>query len=327
MRARAWVLTGCLALLAGCAEIPPAPAPTSEVAKLSPADAAIASAIAAHRQKAERYTAAGDFFAAAREWHILTLLAPADAQFSARRDAARASIAQSVREQLQIANATLRSGDQERAGVAMLKVLSLDPDNAEAMKALRDIDRQKLSRIQNNRSARAGQAATAVATRPAPGSAATADASESYDIDQPIEIFRAGDVDGGLKEMRAFIDANPNNQAARQRIASVVYERGREAESKGAREQALMLYEQASAFRGKPLAEWNDQAQKLRKALSDDYYEKGMQAYRTDTASAIKLWETSLRYDPQNRKAAAKLMEARLADDKLKRIRQENRTK
>jgi hypothetical protein len=126
--------------------------------------------------------------------------------------------------------------------------------------------------------------------------------------------------------MRAFVEANPNNQAARQRIAAVVYDRGREAEGKGAREQALMLYEQASAFRGKPLPEWNDQMQKVRKALSDEYYDKGMQAYRTDTAAAIKLWETSLRYDPQNRKAAAKLMEARLADDKLKRIRQENRT-
>lgn len=326
MRACAWLLSCCVALLAACAEIPTASSPPAEVAKTSPTDAAIGSAIAAHRQKAERYTAAGDLSSAAREWHILALLAPGDAQYGARQEATRAAIAQGVREQLQIANAALRSGDQERAGVAMLKVLSLDPDNAEAMKVLRDIDRQKLSRIQNGRAARAGQASASAAARPAPGSAATADASESYDIDQTIEIFRAGDVDGGLKEMRAFVDANPNNQAARQRIASVVYERGREAESKGAREQALMLYEQASALRGKPLPEWNDQAQKLRKVLSDDYYEKGMQAYRTDTASAIKLWETSLRYDPQNRKAAAKLREARLADDKLKRIRQENRT-
>ncbi len=233
MRACAWLLSCCLALLAACAEIPTAPSRPAEVAKVSPTDAAIASAIAAHRQKAERDTAAGDLSAAAREWQILTLLAPGDAQYGARLQATRAAIAQGVREQLQIANAALRSGDQERTGVAMLKVLSLDPDNAEAMKALRDIDRQKLSRIQNNRAARAGQASTTGAARPAPGSAATADASESYDIDQTIEIFRAGDVDGGLKEMRAFVDANPNNQAARQRIASVVYERAREAESKG----------------------------------------------------------------------------------------------
>lgn len=326
MRGCRW-LACCLALLAGCAEIPPAPAPSSEVARMAPTDTAIASAIAAHRQKAERYMAAGDLSAAAREWHILALLAPGDAQYGARREATHAAIAQAIGEQLQIANAALRSGDQERAGVAMLKVLSLDPDNAEAMKTLRDIDRQKLSRIQNNRAARAGRSAAAPQARPAPGSTANGDAGESYDIDQPIEIFRAGDVDGGLREMRAFVDANPSNQAARARFAAAVYERAREAESKGAREQALTLYEQASVFRGKALPEWSDRAQKLRKALSDDYYNKGMQAYRTNTAAAIKLWETSLRYDPQNRKAAAKLMEARLADDKLKRIQQDNRTK
>jgi hypothetical protein len=86
-----------------------------------------------------------------------------------------------------------------------------------------------------------------------------------------------------------------------------------------------MLYELAAAFRGRPVPEWTEQTQKLRRVLSDDYYDKGVQAYRTDTASAIKFWEASLRYDPQNRKSAAKLMEARVADDKLKRIRQETK--
>lgn len=321
MRARRWLLPCCLVLLAACAEMPPGPQPES--VKASPADTAIASAIAAHRQQAEHDAAAGDLATAAHEWHILTLLAPGDAHFAARQVATRAAIAQGVREQLQAGDAALRAGDADHASAAMLKVLSLDPDNAEAMKALRDIDRQKLSRIQNNRAARASQAASAAGNRAGSGSATTAEASESYDIDQPIEMFRAGDIEGGLKELRAFVDANPTNQAARQRIATIVYERGREAESRGAREQALMLYEQASVLRGKPLPEWSEQARKLRKALSDDYYDKGMRAYRTDMASAIKLWETSLRYDPQNRKSAAKLMEARNADDKLKRIRQE----
>ncbi|MEO8675843.1 MAG: hypothetical protein ABI569_09700, partial [Casimicrobiaceae bacterium] len=185
------------------------------------------------------------------------------------------------------------------------------------------IDRQKLSRIQGSRAARVAQAASAPTARAAPGSGAATDASESYDIDQRIEMFKAGDVEGGLKELRAFVDANPNNLGARQRIAATVYDRGRDAENKGAREQALMLYEQAVALRGKPSPEWSAQAQRVRRTLSGEYYDKGMQAYRTDTAAAIKLWETSLRYDPQNPKATAKLAEARLAQEKLKRIEQE----
>jgi hypothetical protein len=324
MRARSLLLPGGLALLAACAEAPPRQAALPpEVVKMSPTDAAIASAIGAHRLQAERDAARGDLAAAAREWQILALLAPDDARFRAQLDATRAAIDKGVREQLQTGNAALRAGDTDRATVALLRVLALDPDNADAAKALRDIDRQKLARIQTSRAARAGQAASAANGRPA-NAAATADASESYDIDQRIEMFRAGDVEGGLKELRAFVDANPNNQAARQRIATTVYERAREAESKGAREQALMLYDQAAALRGKAPPE-DGAGAKLRKTMSDEYYDRGMQAYRTDTGMAIKLWETSLRYDPDNRKAAAKLQEARMADDKLKRIQHETK--
>src|SRR4029450_9886373 len=109
MRACRW-LPCCLALVAGGAEIPPAPVPPPDVAKATPTDAAIASAIAAHRQKAERYAAAGDLYAAAREWHILTLLAPGDAQYEARDEATRAALAQTVREQGQSDTAGVRDG-------------------------------------------------------------------------------------------------------------------------------------------------------------------------------------------------------------------------
>ena len=181
----------------------------------------------------------------------------------------------------------------------MLKVLALDPDNADATKALRDIDRQKLARIQTSRAARVGQAATA-RKRPVRDWHGGRGGKRILRHRSAHRDIQAGDVEGGLKELHAFVDANPNNQDARQRIATTVYDRGREAENKGAREQALMLYDQAVALRGKPAPEWTAQAQKLRRTISDEYYDKGMQAYRTDTAAAIKLWETSLRYDPQN---------------------------
>ena len=42
----------------------------------------------------------------------------------------------------------------------------------------------------------------------------------------------------------------PGNRAARQRIGAVVAERARELEDQGSREQALQLYEQATALRG-----------------------------------------------------------------------------
>jgi len=317
------VLPYCVVLLGACASAPPespmSPTPVRVTPRPFPRDERITAGAAEHRQHARQHAQAGDLAAAAREWHIVSLLDPEDDAARAELAATRAAIRQGVREHLQAGNTALRSGDADRASAAMLKALALDPENAEAMKVLRDIDRQKLARIQGGRAARINQANSATRLAAAPATARV-EVAESYDIDQRIEMFRAGDVSGGLQELRAYVDANPNNQAARLRIATTVYERGRELEATGAREPALHLYEQAVSLRGRPVPEWSARVQTLQKALSEEYYERGMQIYRSDIAGAIKLWETSVRYDSQNRKAVSKLQEARNAHEKLTRM-------
>ncbi len=76
----------------------------------------------------------------------------------------------------------------------------------------------------------------------------------------------------------------------------------------------MSLYEQAVALRGEPGLGWNGRIQAVKKALGNEYFDKGAQAYPANPAQAIKDWETSLRYDPQNAKAAARLKEARAAE-------------
>jgi tetratricopeptide (TPR) repeat protein len=324
MRGRHCLASCGLLLLGACAEAPLQPAqPSTVTVAKAPVHDAAAVVIAEHRERARRHARAGNHAEAELEWQIVLLLAPADDAARAELEAARTAIRRGVGDHLQAGRSALRAGDTDRAAVAMLKVLALEPENVEASKALRDIDRQKLNRIQGNRAARAGQTGASGASRSAAGAATMPDAGDSYEIEQSIEIFRAGDLEGGLREFRAFVDANPRNEAARVRIASLVYERSVEAEQKGAREQALTLCEQAESFRGKPVPEWTARARSLRKALSAEYYERGMRAYRTDIASAITLWETSLRYDPQNRSAQSRLQEARVAAERLKRIERE----
>ena len=329
MRAPGYLSLSGLALLAACAEAPlqPAAPPPVTIARAA-TDDATAAAIAEHRQLAQRHAQVGDHGAAAREWQIVLLLAPGDEVARKGQDAERAAIRQGVREHQQAGMTAWRNGDADRATQAMLRVLALDPENAEAAKVLREIDRQKLTRIQANQSLRAAKetpGTAAVTARASPAPAMAADAGDSYDLEQPIEMFKAGDIDGGLRDFRAFVDANPRNDAARLRISNVVYERGVDSEQKGAREQALMLVDQAVSLRGKPVPEWSARALSLRKALSGEYYDRGVQAYGTDVPGAIRLWETSLKYDPQNRLAQAKLTEARTALDKLKRVEREKK--
>jgi tetratricopeptide (TPR) repeat protein len=313
-----------LALLTGCAQVPVAPPAEPTVQRLSPQDERLRAAVARHQQLANQYKQAGDLAAAATQFQILTLLAPNDSSFRTELAATRREIGRRVQENLAAGNAAMKSGDSDRAADAMLKVLALDPENAEAATQLREIEKRRLSKIQAGRAAKAGDGAAANGTgraasaprAPASAAAPASPAGDVYDLEQPLEMFKAGDTVGGLRDLRAYVDANPNDKVARNRIGTTVYDRGREMESQGAREQALSLYEQAVALRGEPGLGWNLRIQALKKTLGDEYFAKGVQAYPTNVTAAIKEWETSLRYDPQNTKSAARLKEAKQAQEK-----------
>ncbi len=310
-----------LALLAGCAELPPAPAPVPSV-RVSGHDAAVGRAVARHQQLARQYQQSSDLAAAAAQWQILTVLAPQDETFRRELADAGTAIDRRAAESLAAGNAALKGGDADRAAESMLRVLAVDPDNAEAAKLLRDLEKRRLIRIQAGRAAKAGGTAVAAsaassATRPAsPSGAPAADLADAYSLDQPLEMFRAGDTEGGLRDLRRYVESNPNDKAARNRIGTAVYDRARELEAQGQREQALSLYEQAVALRGEPATGWASRIQALKKALGDEYFDKGVKAYPTDPALAIRQWETSLRFDPQNARAAARLKEARAVPGK-----------
>ncbi len=264
-------------------------------------------AIAEHRQHARRHAQAGDLAAAAREWQIVLLLAPGD-------DAARTELDADAR------------GDPRRAfartcrretGAAQRRRRARDAGDAEGARA-RSRQRGGREGAARHRPAeahahpeRSGAARRARARRRRRGAAAPrrhrggAEASESYDIEQRIEMFRAGDVNGGLREFRAFVDANPNNEAARQRIATTRLRARRvESEQKGSREQALMLVRPG----GEPARQAGSRMDRARADAAQGALRRVLRegdAGLPDATSrgAIRLWETSLTYDPQNRKA------------------------
>ncbi|MCC6198567.1 MAG: hypothetical protein IT518_29310 [Burkholderiales bacterium] len=309
--------------LAGCAQMPaeraPAPAPLVAAPAPPPASSTLTEAIARHRGLADAARKQGDLPAVAVQLQLLTVLAPDDASFARDLAATRTAMDREAREQLQAGQAALAANDLDRAHTALLRTLALAPGNTEAAHALREIDRRRLTRIQADRAAKVNHQ-DQVAMRGAPR-APPPEVNDAFDIEQAIEIFRAGDASAGLRDMKAFVEANPGSRAARQRLGGVVAERARELEDQGQREQALNLYEQASALRGDNNGAWAARVEPLKKALSRDYYEKGTRAYRTNLTQAITFFEVSVRYDPANTQANLKLKEAKAARDKLEKIK------
>ena len=139
--------------------------------------------------------------------------------------------------------------DLDRATQAMLRALALDPANADAAKALRDIDRRRFTRIQAGRAAKVtslqDQAAMTAAQR---AQAPRNDAGDGYDLEQRSRCSgratrRAACASSGRTSTRIPATA-PRDSASRpsSRIADA-------SENQGPREQALMLTSRPRAAR------------------------------------------------------------------------------
>ena len=317
-----------LAILTGCAQVPVAPPATTPAAepartplfRSALSDDQRAAAMTRYRKQADEARKSGDLAAATTSLQVLSLLAPGDEALRRELASTRAAATSASREHLQAGQSALSAGDLDRATSALLHVLALDPQNADAARALREIDRRRLSRIQADRAARVKQEDTMPRAPRTAAAIASDNNGESFDLEQALELFRAGDAAGGLRDLRSYVEANPGNRAGRQRISTLVADRARELEDQGSRETALNLYEQAVNLRGEANPAWTARISALRKTLSKDYVDKAARMYRIDLAQTIKLLETGVRYDPSNAAAAAKLKEAQLAQEKLNRI-------
>ena len=328
---RAPLIVALSTILTACATPPPAPAPEPAPTRSSaPSRAAPVgrpqpsgtpsrdAAIARHLRLAAAAKEAGDLATAAEHEDVIVLLAPDDPARRKARDATADAIRRAVREQAERGLAARARGDYVGAREAFLRLLALDPDNADAANALREVEHVVMSRAQADRAARVrapGDAMASVRARPS-----ETRAQDSFDLEQRLELVRSGDT-GAMRELRAWVDANPGDRATRQRIGGAVADRAKEIEAKGQREAALGLYEQAATLAGTGAPEWTARMQALRKTLGEHYYVEGMKLFRTDVGAAIRQWESGARYDPSNTNLQMRLREARMAQKKLERIK------
>lgn len=74
-------------------------------------------------------------------------------------------------------------------------------------------------------------------------------------------------------------------------------------------------------MRGDGGGPWVARIAPLKKTLSQEYFDKGSRVFRSNLAQSIAFLETSVRYDPTNAQAAAKLKDAKVARDKLEKIK------
>ncbi|GIK87940.1 MAG: hypothetical protein BroJett026_34210 [Betaproteobacteria bacterium] len=330
MRGRALAAAVAAATLSACAPLPPAPSPPaaapvppSPQARPGPSPPAPrAAAIARHEKLARDARAAGELDEAVGHHEVLVLLDPGNATYRAGLDAARRARDEGVQAQLRAAAAARRAGDAARAREAWLRALVLDPQNAEAERGLRELEQQAMARTQAERAARARSMEDVVANARARAAAGGTPPpyADGADVEQRIELVRSADASIALREAREWADENPGDRDGRLRLAAALSDRARDLESRGQREWALPLYDQAGKLGGTAQAEASRKAAALRRALADEAYAEGMRARSSDLAAAIRHFENALRIDPQHPRARDRLREGRAAQQKLERI-------
>ncbi len=277
--------------------------------------------IAQRQQLAKRLATDGDLAGAAAQWQVLTILDPDDAGFRQELKSTRSAASQSAAANYEKGMVALNNGDSDEAIRFMLRVLALQPDHVDAMKVLRNIETERIARVQGARANRARRdEELAKKNGQDAGSPDMSEYRRSYDLEQTIELFVAGDAQGGLRELHRYMTANPKDKAARKRISEVVFEQAQKLDTGPTRERAAFLYEEAIRFRAEAAPAWDARLAATRKTLANEFYEKGMRAYRGDFDLAIKHWETCLKYNPQQANCGLRIKEAQAFQKQLKRI-------
>jgi tetratricopeptide (TPR) repeat protein len=273
-----------------------------------------------HRALALKSEQAKDLVGAVRQWQIVLLLLPDDRQASARLASVRSSLANTVSEDLAAARDAQRRAELDQAQQLWLRVLAYDAYNEEAVTALRELDRLFATRRAAERAARARMEERQVATRgrTAPRPART-EAGE-YDIEQSLELLRAGDAKVALPELRRYATANPRDKAGRERIAVAVHSQAQQLQRQGGDTAAVSLFTDAINLHPAPPRDWVTQLAQLKARLAGQEYEKGVRMMTTDVPAAITHFEAALRLVPDHTQAQLRLERARKMQENLRAI-------
>lgn len=292
----------CLAV-SGCVTVPkpepvaPAPAP------------AYSQAEAEYRSRALALTAERRWPEALAQWEVLSLMRPASAEYREQAERARKQITEGAAQSLAAADQARKRGDLDRASTLYLRTLSLDPANATAAQALREIERERTRRAYVNRPPRMTMGGT---TTP-PGARGAASNEALSDLDVGTMLLRQGDAAGAAQNFQRQLQRAPNDAQAKAGLAEASFQIGSQYAQQGRNEDALVYFDRARANGYADRAALAAAVEKSRKSLGEEYYRLGVQAATSDPKKAILLWERSVYYDPGQKDAASRLAEARRA--------------
>jgi tetratricopeptide (TPR) repeat protein len=253
-------------------------------------------------------------------WEILLLLNPDSSEYRMQLEQTQKRIAEAVAEHSKAGEKALKAGDLDQATIRYLRVLSLDPHNAAAARALRETESARMRRAYLSRSPR-----LTIASRPSSGNAVARSANEASELELAVMLFKQGNYAGSAQALEKYLQKHAQDDVARGYLADANHQLGLASLQKGRKEEALAYLEKARSLGNSDQTELANTIRSLRRALGDEYYRLGLQAFASSIDKAIALWERSLYYDPSHPQASIRLQQARRAERTMRSIEQNDK--
>jgi len=272
---------------------------------------------ASHLQRASALTHAGRWAEARPLWEVLVLIDPASAEYRAQLDLVQTRITELAAERLQAADKLRQGADADQATVAYLRVLSVDPMNDAAARALRELDAERVRRAYLSRPPRVNLAALRSAAGQNAGRAPTTDVG---DLELGVMLFKQGDHAGSAQSLERHLQKYPKDEDARVYLADAYQQLGAASLRSGRKESALGYLERAQRLGYADSGELASTIRSVRRALGDEYYRLGVHAFPSSVDKAIALWERSVQFDPGQTQAQIRLQQARRAQETMRSI-------
>ncbi|HET7795834.1 MAG TPA: hypothetical protein VFL64_20775 [Rhizobacter sp.] len=212
------------ALLAACETTPTSSLPLPSL--LAPEPEGLRAFEKQQRDQALAFEQQGALLEATQAWEVLALLRPG--QYDERLAAAQQRLDAKAKEHLVRARQEQSRGETAAAEQYYLGVMALQPQNKEAADALRAIERARIRQEHLLKPGRVQPTADTTAKRPAAPPAV----SNPLLMEQASNLARQGDFNEAIDLMAGQLKAVPNDLAARDLLADLLYKKAQSVQGK-----------------------------------------------------------------------------------------------
>ena len=255
------------------------------------------------------------------QWKILHIAYPNDEIVNDNIDRLEFLISDRIIEQLGILDKAKSAGNDKLERKAYLKILALDPNNKVAMQELRKFEWQFAIEEASSKTANIKKYFVKSQEK------ARISIQLSKYLEQGEQLTRDQKYKGLLLLADKFQVSYPTHSKPNDYRVLAYTQLGESQQQQKRPEEAIEYYQQAlsvAAIKNKRLPEIQNKKDELSKLIANRYLNIANKVFRTDLDEAIKNFELSLKYQPNNTKARQLMQRAKKIRHNLMKIKKLN---